>query len=79
MFNCETCQVKVEQAKLTPANLRAMQLYSWLSKPVTIDLHLTQAVFDYFRVSATAEEAQMLLESLDLIHSERQPKRESRG
>ena len=56
-----------------------MQLYAWLSKPVIMDLHLTQAVFDYFRVSASPDEAQVLLESLDLIHTERQPKRSTDG
>jgi hypothetical protein len=63
----------IEQSKLSPANLRALDVYGSLAKRVVVDFHLEPLVFDALSLHLTSDDARLLVELLDVIHAEKNP------
>lgn len=70
-YNCEDCQERILKDSFTRADKVALHLYEDLAHSVVADFHLTPLVFDLHRLQLTEEEAQGLLQKLDLVHCER--------
>lgn len=67
-YDCETCERRIERARLTLADETALSLHRRLSGRAVQDLHLTRLVFETARLRMSADEADLLLDRLELIH-----------
>ena len=67
-FDCETCAYRLNRERLGEHDRQCMRLHEQLALPVVRDLNLSRLVFDIERVSMTRDEADSLLDKLQVIH-----------
>lgn len=63
--------MRTARASLSGSNLQALGVYGLLARRVVTDFRLEPLVFDSVQLRLTAEQAWLLVEQLDLIHSAR--------
>jgi hypothetical protein len=69
-FDCGSCELAQREASLNDHDRTALRCYDLLQTSVVKDLKLTPLVFDVMRLRCTPREAVLLLEKLDVIHTQ---------
>lgn len=73
VFQCETCPVIAKRRALSESNARALRIFDLLARRVVQDFRLERLVFDLLRLRLTADEAELLIDQLDVIYAARVP------
>lgn len=68
-FDCETCPVRLWQARLDDDDRLALQVFRRLTRPGVQEMGLVPVVFEAFGVTVTQPEAFGLLDRLSLLYS----------
>lgn len=75
IYECESCEYRQRREQLTEFDLSVLDLHRKLTLRVVKELKLTELVFETARAQVTPEEAEILIDLLDEIHTIRCPPR----
>lgn len=67
-YDCETCELRLQRARLTDHDHCALDCYHALQSAVVRDLRLTPVVFQILGLRMTRAEGRLLLGKLELVH-----------